>query len=90
VRWQLRQLGSDLIERQTDPLCEDNERNASQDRSRIAALAGTLPLGRDEATLLVETERGSRHSAATRYFADQEQIVHAVNVSREGLDFKFT
>jgi hypothetical protein len=81
MRRQLRQLGSDLLERQADPLGENNERNASQNRSRIAALAGTLPLGRDEATLLVETEGRGGHSAATRYFADQEQIVHAVNVS---------
>jgi hypothetical protein len=77
MRRQLRQLGPDLVESQTDSLCEDDEGNPSQNRSWIAALTAAGTLGRDESALLVETKRRGGNAAATRHFADQEQVIHA-------------
>jgi hypothetical protein len=76
VGWQLRELGTDLVERQPDPLGEDDERDPAEDGPRVAAVTRARPLGADEAPLLVEAEGGGGHAAAACDLADGEQIGH--------------
>jgi hypothetical protein len=87
---QLRQLRSDLVECETDSLRKNDESDPSQDSSGIASLTTPSPLGGDQSTFLVKAKRGGCDPAATRHFTDQEQVVHAQNLSGSGLDFKFT
>jgi hypothetical protein len=44
MRRQLCELGRNLIERQTDPLCKNNERDPAQDSPLIAALTAAGPV----------------------------------------------
>ena len=53
---ELGELRADLLERQPDPLREDDEGDPAQHRARIAAMPGASPLRRDEPTLLVEAQ----------------------------------
>ena len=73
---ELGELGADLVERQADPLGEDDERDPPQHGARIAAVARAGALGRDQAALLVEAERRGRHAAAPRDLADGEEVGH--------------
>jgi hypothetical protein len=77
MRRQLCELGADLIEREANALCEDDECDSSQNRSRIPALAAAGSLGRDEPAVLIKTERGGGYAAATRHFANEEQVIHS-------------
>ena len=63
-----------LFERQTDALGEDDECDTAQHRPRVAAVAGTCPLGADQSSLLVEAKRQGRHAAAPCNLADGEQV----------------
>jgi hypothetical protein len=76
MRRQLRQLNSDFIESQADPLCENDERDPAQDCPGIASLSAAGALGRDQPTLLVKPERGGCHSASASDLSDQQQIIH--------------
>ena len=56
MRRKLRKLPGDLAKRQSDSLCEDDERNSSQDLSRKSPLRVSFALRADKAALLVEAE----------------------------------
>jgi hypothetical protein len=76
MRRQLCELGPDLVEAQADPLGENDEGDTSQHCSWKAALSAASAFGRNESALLIETKRGSGDTAATRHFADKEQVIH--------------
>jgi S-adenosylmethionine:tRNA ribosyltransferase-isomerase len=73
---QLGQLGADLVERQPDPLGEDDEGDAPQHLAPVAAVAGARSLRADEAPLLVVAQRRGREAAAPRDLSDGEQLLH--------------
>jgi hypothetical protein len=73
---ELAELCADLVERQTDPLGEDDERDPPEDRTGIATMAGSRPRGGDQAPLFVEAQRRGRHPAPPRDLADREQRRH--------------
>jgi hypothetical protein len=87
---QLGELLADLLERQADPLREDDEGDAPQHRARVAAVPRTGALGVDQAALLVEAQRGGRDAAAPRHLTDRQQVGHGRRTSRIVLDFKLT
>ena len=64
VRRQLGELCADLVERQPDVLCEDDERDPPEYRPRVATMAQAFALGVDQATLLVEAERRRGNAAS--------------------------
>ena len=76
VARQLGELGADLVERQADPLGEDDERDPAQHRARVAAVARAGALGLDQAPLLVEAQGRGGDAAAPRDLADREQLGH--------------
>ena len=90
MRRKLGQLGSDLIERQSNALRKDDERNPPQDRSRISALASACPLGCDQSALFIKPKRGGGDTATARDVTNEKQVVHESNLSHWALDFKFT
>src|SRR2546430_438586 len=90
LRRQLGELCADLLERQADPLGEDDERDAPQRRPREAPVPGARALGLDEAALLVEAQRRSGDAAAARNLLNGQQVVHGASLAHPALDFKFT
>ena len=69
-----RELDADFLEREPDTLGEDDEGDSAKDRSRIAAVARTRPLGVDEPPLLVEAQGRCGNAAATGDLPDREQV----------------
>ena len=57
MRRELRELLGDLAKGQPDALCEDDERNSSQNLSGESPLRVSFALGADEAALLIKAER---------------------------------
>jgi hypothetical protein len=67
VGGELAQLATDLLEREADPLGEDDEGDPPQRRARVAAMAGARALGGDQAPLLVRSAgRRRRRRCAAR------------------------
>src|SRR5262249_8623369 len=81
-------LGPELVERQADPLRKDDERDAPNDRTRIAAVAGVVAFRVNQALIFIETQRRRRRPAAPGHLADCQDPVHEASVSKKGLDFK--
>src|SRR5262245_4696331 len=87
----LRQLGEllgDLLERQADLLCEDDERDAPEHRPRIAAVAGAGAFGGDQAARLVEPQGRRGDAAAAGDYSDREELGGGTH--RRALDLKLT
>ena len=84
---QLGQLLADLVERQADPLGEDDEGDPAQHGPRVAAVARAGPLRADQVALLVEAQRRGGDAAAARHLADGQQLGHA---DRENHDSALT
>ena len=87
---QLRKLPADLLERQANPLGEDDERHPTDHRPGITAVPGPVPLGMNEVLPLVETQRGSRNATSFRNFPDCQNLSHAISLPHFPLDFKCT
>jgi hypothetical protein len=90
IRRKLGKLGADFVERQPDPLGEDDERDPPEHRAGISPVAGAGPRGRDQAPLLVETQRRGGDAAAPRDLADRQQCRHSGRVTAITFDFKCT
>ena len=84
------ELGADLGQRQSDLLGEDNERDSTQRRARVAAVAGAGALGGDEAFLLIEAQRRGGDAAAARDLGDGQELGHGSSMPEAALDFKLT
>ena len=69
---------------------EDDERDSSQHRPRVAAVARPRPLRGDQAALLVEAQRRRGDPASPRDVADREQFRHLCSEPRRPFDFKLT
>ena len=71
---ELRELNSDLFERQSDPLREDDEGDAAEYGAWKAPVARVGSLRAYEASLLVEAEGGSSDAASARDLTDSQQV----------------
>ena len=74
---ELGELLADLVERQPDPLGEDDEGDPPQHAPRIAAVARPGALGLDQPALVVVAQGGGRHAAALGHVADGQEITQA-------------
>lgn len=88
-----RKLGefqADFLKSQPDPLREDNEGDAAQRRSGIAAMPRAGAYRRNQPTIFVEPQSRGLNAAASGNFADGEDGIHAPTMHIFALDFKFT
>ncbi len=86
IRRQARQLGADLLERQSHPLREHDERDPAKRRAAVPPMSGLRPLRRDQATLLVVSQRGNGDPAASRHLPDRQEWKHRGIIERIPLD----
>ena len=84
-----RELAADLLKREPDALCEDDERDPAEHRPAEAPVARAGALGGDQTALLVVAQRRGRDAAAPGHLADREHL-HSESKARLGLDFKCT
>ena len=70
----LRELDTDLLERQPDALGEDDEGDAAEHGARITPMAGAGPFGGDQAPLLVEAQGGRGDAASASDLTDGQQV----------------
>src|SRR5690606_36414691 len=82
VARQLAQLARDVLQTQSDSLCENDESDPAQRRARIAPMPGRIALGVNEPHLLVEAQRRGGNAAALGKLADRELLVHAIPAPR--------
>jgi hypothetical protein len=73
---ELGELLADLLEAQSHPLGEDDERDSPQHGSPIATVGRDGALGGDQAALLVEAQRLGGDAASPRDLGDREQLGH--------------
>lgn len=90
VAGELVEFFGDFVEGETDALGEDDEGDATEDGAREAAMPGACALGADEASILIEAERGGGDAGAAGDLGDGEEIGHEGKLTRERVDFKLT
>src|SRR5262249_40907733 len=71
---ELRELGAELLERQTDALGGEDGGDAGAGGQRKAAMAGSCSHGADQASLLVEAQGGGGDAAPARDLTDGQQV----------------
>src|SRR5690606_15441280 len=72
--WQRRQLLLDLRQSEAEPLGDQDEADPADIGSYEAPLIAGSARGRDQAPVLVETDRRNRDAGAARQFADGDEL----------------